>query len=553
MFDTLTRGFRNARQKFTGMGEFTESNISEPLRDIRMALLEADVDFKVTKNYLAAVKEKLLGQEVRLKLKGKRGVASISIEEQFTKSCYDVLVDLMGPVDSSLQFPKTGMASIMMVGLQGSGKTTTAAKLAKYIEKKYNRKPCLVAADVYRPAAIEQLKVLGNSLGYPVYSDDSKDPPGICERAVAFAKSKGRDLLIFDTAGRLAIDEVLMEELVQIKKRVSPDNIFLVIDAMIGQDAVKTASAFDKILEISGSILTKLDGDARGGSALSVKEVTGKPVKFLGVGETLDKLEEFRPEGMASRILGMGDVVGLVQDFEEVVDADKAEKDAEKMLQGKFDMADFLEQIKMIQKMGSLKDLMEKLPFFPNGLPDEVNIDDNELVKIESIINSMTTQERKAPDLLFTVPEKYKNAPKWRKKKGVPMEYDTGRVKRIANGSGRKFNEVTDLLSRFLTMKQVMGQMGQSKGGLLSKIPGFKQLSQMKQMKNMNVDDLMGMSGGMGENPMENPMGNPMENPMGRPPASKSRFSKTSASKSKTKKKKQMAKNSKKKARKKKK
>ncbi|MBU1239163.1 signal recognition particle protein Srp54, partial [Myxococcota bacterium] len=463
MLDTLTRGFRNARQKLSGMGEFTESNVKEALRDVRMALLEADVDFKVTKTFLDTVKEELLGQEVTLKLKSaKFGQKAVSIGELFIKSCFDQLVDLMGPVDSSIDLPPRGISTIMMVGLQGSGKTTTTAKLARYLEKKHNKKPLLVAADVYRPAAIEQLKVLGNRLGYPVYSDDSKDPPGICERAVEYAKSHGRDLCIFDTAGRLAIDEVLMEELVQIRKRVAPDNIFLVIDAMIGQDAVKTATAFDKKLELAGSILTKLDGDARGGSALSVKAVTGKPIKFLGMGESLDRLEEFRPEGMASRILGMGDVVGLVQDFEEVVDAEKAEKDAEKMLMGKFNMTDFLEQIKAIKKMGSLKDLMEKLPFFPNGLPDEVNLDDSELVKIEAIIHSMTNKERNFPDVLFDVPEKYQNVPKWRKKKGVPMEYNMSRITRIAKGSGRQTQDVMDLLSRFLTMKNLMAQLGQN-------------------------------------------------------------------------------------------
>ncbi len=467
----------------------------------------------------------------------------VSISELFIKACYDHLVSLMGPVDTSITIPKRGIGSIMMVGLQGSGKTTTTGKVARYLEKKYKRKPLLVAADVYRPAAIEQLKVLGNRLGFPVYAEETKDPPGICERAIDYARSHGRDFLIYDTAGRLAIDEVLMEELVEIRRRVEPDNILLVIDAMIGQDAVKTASAFDAKLELSGSILTKLDGDARGGSALSVKRVTGKPIKFLGMGESLDKLEEFRPEGMASRILGMGDVVGLVQDFEEVVSEEKAEADAEKMLKGKFNMSDFLEQIKMIQRMGSLKDLMAKLPFFPNGLPEEINLDDTKLVKIESIIHSMTKQERNYPDVLFVVPEKYKNAPRWRKKKGIPMEYHMERITRIARGSGRQVQEVLDLLTQFMTMRNMMAQLGQNKG-IMSKIPGLKQLAQMKQMKNMDVEDLMAMSGMA---PSEDPGMEPRMGGMG----GRRRPQLSSAQKAKNKSKKKAAKKARKKSKKK--
>jgi signal recognition particle subunit SRP54 len=534
MLDTLTNGFRAARQKLTGVAEINDENIAEALRDVRMALLEADVDFKVAKDFLAKVKERLAGQILQLKA-GKAGQKmKVSPGEHFIKACYDELVQLMGPVDAQLEMPKKGLTVVMMVGLQGSGKTTTCAKLARYLEKTNGRKPMLVAADVYRPAAVEQLKVLGSRLGYPVYFEDGvKDPPGICERAVLHAKMNGRDTVLLDTAGRLAIDEVLMEELAEIKRRVNPGNIFLVLDSMIGQDAVKTAKAFDERLTITGSILTKLDGDARGGSALSVKTVTGKPIKFLGIGESLDKLEVFRPEGMAQRILGMGDVVGLVKDFESVVDAEKAEEDAERMLAGKFDMADFLEQIRMIQKMGSLKDMIEKLPFFPDGLPKDVVLDDRELVRIEAIIHSMTTAERKKPDLFFQLPGDWFNRMKMKQAKKIPITFDERRVKRVARGCGRQEEDVRQLLVRFVTMRQIMGAMGQNKG-LLSKIPGFKQLSQLKAMKELNMDELMsfsGMGGMGGPGPGDDPMG------MGPGGAVKKRPQLSSAEKDKLKKK----------------
>ncbi|MGM0596215.1 MAG: signal recognition particle protein [Myxococcota bacterium] len=498
MLETLTNGFRSARHKLQGMSEINEKNIKSALREVKMSLLEADVDFKVTKNFIKNVKEQLKGEVVKVKAQGDKNI-KVKPGEHFIKACYDELVNLMGPVDLSLEIPEKGIASFMMVGLQGSGKTTTTAKLAKYLQKNHKRKPLLVAADVYRPAAIDQLKVLGKQTGFEVYSEDVKDPPGICERAVKYAKLNGLDTLIFDTAGRLAIDEVLMEELIQIKKRTQPDNIFLVIDAMIGQDAVKTASTFDDKLDISGSILTKLDGDARGGSALSIKKVTGKPIKFLGMGESLDNLEEFRPEGMASRILGMGDIVGLVQDFEDVVDAEQAEKDAEKMLKGKFNMSDFLEQIKTIQKMGSLKDLMEKMPFFPDGLPDEMNLDDSELVRIEAIINSMTKTEKDDPETLIKNSREVQRNARRKHKKNIKLKFYSDRTKRIAKGSGTKTKDVEELIARFITMRQVMAQLGQNQG-LLSKIPGFKQLNQMKKMKNMDVNDLMSF-GQMGDTP----------------------------------------------------
>ncbi len=378
MFETLTKGFRSAKQKFQGLAELDEKTVDEALGEVRTALLEADVGFDVVKDFCAQVKEKAVGVIVKVRASSKEKVRRVTPEDQFVKLCHDELVLLMGPIDSDLHFAKKGPTGIMMVGLQGSGKTTTVGKLARYLEKRGSR-PLLVAADVYRPAAIEQLQVLGKQLNMPVFAEPGGSPPLICEKAHRFAAESGRDVVIFDTAGRLAIDELLMNELKEIKRRTNPANIFFVIDAMIGQDAVATAKTFHDWLDYDGVILTKLDGDARGGAALSVKAVTGKPVKFVGMGESLDRLEEFRPDGMASRILGRGDVVGLVQQFEEVVDEEKAEQDALRMLKGKFDMNDFLEQISILKKMGPLSEMVEKIP----GIADaNIQVDDRELVRI---------------------------------------------------------------------------------------------------------------------------------------------------------------------------
>ena len=310
------------------------------------------------------------------------------------------------------------------------------------------------------------------------------------------AYETNRDVVLFDTAGRLAIDEPLMAELDDIKKRTKPNEVLFVIDAMIGQDAVKTAKTFNDRVGVTGVILTKLDGDARGGAALSIKEVTGKPIKFLGMGEGLDKLEEFRPEGLASRILGMGDIVGLVKDFEQVVDAEKAEEDALRMLKGKFDMQDFLEQIRLIQKMGSLKDLFEKLPFFGGGLPEGVNLDDRELTKIEAMISSMTLEERLNPQVFVATSWEDYATTAGRQAKRRRADFDASRVKRIAKGSGRAEQEVKELLQKFAQMRQMMVQLGASTG-LMGKIPGMKQFSQMKKLANMDINALMSAGGGM--------------------------------------------------------
>src|SRR6185369_16791753 len=366
MFDTLAKGFRQARNRLAGLTELTEGNIEAALREVRLSLLEADVEIGVVKAFLARVKQKAIGQTLASRVKHEGETTAVSASDLFIKICHDELEAMMDFEGEPIHWASSGATGIMMVGLQGSGKTTTCAKLARYLEKSEQKKPLLVAADMQRPAAVEQLKVLGQQLGIPVFNVAGESPVAICQAARAEAKRLGRDVVIYDTAGRLAIDEPLMKELSDIKAAVVPDNIFLVIDAMIGQDSVRTAAAFNERLSVTGVVLTKLDGDARGGAALSVKEVTGAPVLFSGVGEGSDKLEEFRAEGMAGRILGMGDVVGLMKDFEGVVDQKKAEEDAARMLSGQFSLEDFLQQIRMIQQMGSLKDLVERLPGLGN-------------------------------------------------------------------------------------------------------------------------------------------------------------------------------------------
>jgi signal recognition particle subunit SRP54 len=475
MFDAIAKGFRQAKNRLAGLTELTEGNVESALREVRLSLLEADVEIGVVKTFLARVKEKALGEVVRIRAKGGDGeTVKVSAGDQFTKICYDELVGFMAPPESpAIAFAPKGITGIMMVGLQGSGKTTTCAKLARML-KKDGKKPLLVAADMQRPAAVEQLTVLGKSIGVPVFNIPGESPVAICTKAVAEAKSKGCDVIVFDTAGRLAIDEALMQELADIKTNVSPENIFLVVDAMIGQDAVKVSKGFHDRLGLTGVVLTKLDGDARGGAALSVKEVTGAPVRFVGMGEGTDKFEEFRPEGMASRVLGMGDVVGLMKDFQEVIDEKKAAEDAAKMLSGNFTLGDFLDQIRMIKKMGSLNDIVAKMPGMEQMVPPGVNLDDRELVRIEAMIQSFTSFERNDPYALVREPS---------------------RVARIAKGSGQTEQGVQELVQKFLFMKQMMDGMGGGMGGLgglLGKIPGVKQLQMAKQLKKM-----AGGAGGM--------------------------------------------------------
>jgi signal recognition particle subunit SRP54 len=466
MLETVSKGFKAARNKLKGRTEITAEVVDDALRDIRVSLLEADVAFEVVKRFVARVREKAVGEVVETKVDTKKGKVRATPQDHFIKICHDELEALMGPVDTSLKVKARGPTGVMMVGLQGSGKTTTAGKLAsRYLKE--GKKPLLVAADVYRPAAVDQLQVLGKQLGVPVFHEAGAKPPDLCRRALEQAARDKNDVVIYDTAGRLAIDEPLMQELEEIQRQVSPDNVLLVCDAMIGQDAVKTASEFDRRLSLDGFILTKLDGDARGGAALSIKEVTGKPIKFLGMGEGLDKLEEFRPEGLASRILGFGDIVGLMKDFEQHVDEDKAEEDAKKLLSGDFTLDDFVSQIRLVRKMGPLGELMEKFPLF-GELPEGFKFDDAALGKIVAMVDSMTRVERLRPDLL-----------------------DDRRVKRVAKGSGRSEKEVKDLLKQYDTMRGVMKQIGDAPG-LLSRLPGIKQLFQLRQMQGKGMEDVLG-------------------------------------------------------------
>ncbi|MBI3185597.1 MAG: signal recognition particle protein [Myxococcales bacterium] len=475
MLETVSKGFRAAKNRLAGKTEIGPEAVDESLRDIRVSLLEADVAFEVVKKFVARVREKAIGEVVKTTITDKHGRRiRVTPSDHFVKICHDELEALMGPVDATLKLkPKGQVSGVMMVGLQGSGKTTTAGKLANYFLKQ-EKKPLLVAADIYRPAAVEQLRVLGERLGVPVFFEPDTSPPELAKKGYAAAREKRCDVVIIDTAGRLAIDEQLMQELEAIKSAVAPDNVVLVVDAMIGQDSVRTAAEFDRRLSLDGFILTKLDGDARGGAALSIKEVTGKPIKFLGMGEALDRLEEFRPDGLASRILGFGDIVGLMKDFEAVVDEEKAEEDAKKLLSGRFNMRDFVEQIRMVRKMGPLKDLLEKFPIFGEWT-EQLNPDEKELGKIEALFDSMTEKERLDPSLV-----------------------DDARMSRIAKGSGRKKHEVVELMQKFGMMQQLMGSIGQNPG-LLGRIPGFRQLGQLSQLKGLDLKEIFGKDAKMME------------------------------------------------------
>jgi signal recognition particle subunit SRP54 len=465
MFDALAKGFKAAKNRLAGLTELNEQNVEAALREVRLSLLEADVELGVVKAFLARVREKALGEVVRVRAKTQDGqTLRVSASEAFVKICHDELVAFMspGPGPHVMLAPKGEPTGIMMVGLQGSGKTTTCAKLARWL-KKEGHKPILVAADMQRPAAVEQLKILGEQAGVPVFDVPGATPLDICRQGLSQARAHkdGADVVIYDTAGRLAIDEVLMKELADIKEAVHPHNVFLVVDAMIGQDAVKTSKAFHERLGLTGVVLTKLDGDARGGAALSVKEVTGAPVRFAGVGEQLDKFEEFRPDGMASRVLGMGDVVGLMKDFQEVVDEKEAAEKAMKMLEGQFSLDDFLEQIRTIQRMGSVKDLIAKMPGMADMMPPGADIDDQELVRIEAIIQSFTRFERRDPYALIREPS---------------------RATRIAKGSAQPEAQVQELVQKFLFMKQMMEGLGANMG-MLGRMPGMKNVAMARQLR----------------------------------------------------------------------
>ncbi len=438
MFENISDRLNEVFKKLRGHGKLTESNIEEGMREVRMALLEADVNFKVVKDFIAAVTERAVGHEV---------LESLSPGQQVIKIVHEELISLLGGEAEALQLGGKSPVVIMLVGLQGSGKTTTAGKLARILKKK-GRKPYLVPADVYRPAAIEQLHVLGQAVDVPVHpSQADQNPVDICGNALIAADATGRDTLIIDTAGRLHVDEDLMGELSRIKEKLSPAEILFVADAMTGQDAVTVADKFNQDLSISGVVLTKMEGDARGGAALSIKKVTGRPIKFVGVGEDLDALEVFHPDRTASRILGMGDVLTLIEKAEAVVDKKKAEKLAKKIKKDAFTLEDFRDQIQQIKKMGNLEQIMGMIPGINKfkQLKDMPKPDEKELNRVEAIINSMTPDERK----------KY-------------LIINASRRQRIARGSGTSVQEVNKVIKSYTDMLKMMKKMkGKMGGGVL--------------------------------------------------------------------------------------
>ena len=427
MFENLSDRLQDVVHKIKGYGKITEENISEMMREIRLSLLEADVNYKVVKEFTNNVKEKALGEEVN---------KSLNPGELFVKIVKDELTELLGGENTPLNI-SGNPATLMLVGLQGSGKTTTIGKLANYLRKNNKKKPLRVACDVYRPAAIDQLKQIGKELNIEVYSEGKGNPVEISNNAIKYAKDNGYDYVLIDTAGRLQIDESLMDELINIQKEVNPDETILVIDSMMGQDAINVINGFNDKIKLSGVILTKLDGDTRGGVALSVKHLTNLPIKFIGVSEKMDGLTPFYPERMASRILGMGDILSIVEQVQSEIDEKEAEKTAKKMMKGNFDLEDFLNQLNQIKKLGPLENLLKLLPGAKKMGLNNVNIDPKIMKRTEAIVLSMTLEERRDPSIL-----------------------KASRKKRIADGSGTTVTDVNKLLNQFEEMKKMMKMMG---------------------------------------------------------------------------------------------
>lgn len=445
-FQGLAERLQATMQKITGKGKITEQDVKDMMREVRFALIEADVNLKVVKKFVKTVSERAIGQEV---------MKSLTPGQQVVKIVKDELTELMGGEQNPIQFSRKPPTVIMMVGLQGAGKTTTTGKLATVLRKKHNRKPLLVAADVYRPAAIQQLETLGKQIDMPVFSlGTDVSPVEITRQALEHAKEEHHDVVMIDTAGRLHVDENLMQELVDIKELAQPDEIFLVVDAMTGQDAVNVAKSFDDALGVTGVVLTKLDGDTRGGAALSIREVTGKPIKFVGMGEKMDALEPFHPERMASRILGMGDVMSLIEKAQANVDEEKAKELEDKFMNQTFTLDDFLDQMDQVKKMGPLDELLKMIPGMNKmkGL-ENAQVDEKQMGQIEAIIRSMTPEER-------TYPEKM----------------NASRKKRVATGSGTTISQVNRLLKQFEDMKKMVKQMsGMAGKGKKKKMPSFDQ------------------------------------------------------------------------------
>ncbi len=430
MFETISEQLGAVFERLRRSGRITEKNVRESMRQVRTALLEADVHYNVVRDFTRKVTEQAVGEKI---------IRSVSPGQQIVKLVHDELIELMGPVDHRIPFASDGPTVIMLAGLQGSGKTTTCGKLAKFFIAK-GKHPCMVAADVKRPAAVEQLRIVGEQVGVPVYFESGGNPVKICARAVKQAKKDGRDVVILDTAGRLHIDEEMMGEIRDIARTVHPHQIYLVCDAMTGQDAVNSAASFNEDLELDGVILTKMDGDARGGAALSVKAVTGKPIKFVGTGEKLDRLEEFHPDRMADRILGMGDVVSLVERAQETVDVEEAARLQAKLRKNTLNLEDFMVQLKQLKRMGPLKELLGMIPGMGKqmAMPE---LDGTELTQIEAMIQSMSPAERAEPDLI-----------------------EASRRARIARGSGTEPADVSGLLKQFKQMKQMMRRFGPGAG-----------------------------------------------------------------------------------------
>lgn len=443
MFSILQDKLETTLKNLKGQGTLTEDNVTESLRQVRRAFLEADVNFKVTKMFVNAVKEKALGRDV---------LNSISPGQQIVKIIHDELVSIMGGEAQEIQIGNKNPFGILMVGLQGSGKTTFSGKISLYLRSKLKKKPLLVAADVYRPAAIKQLQVLGKSLGIPVYDEGQGNPVEIVKNAKEYAIDNGHDVIIYDTAGRLQVDKELMAELENIVDAVQPDEKLFIADSMIGQEAVNVAEEFFNRLNFTGVCLSKLDGDTRGGAALSIRQMTGVPIRFVGVGEKLQQLEIFHPDRMAGRILGMGDVVSLVEKAQDVIDEKDAKNLAKKIMNNKFDLDDFLKQLRTIKKLGPITDIMKMIPGM-NKLPMD-NFDPRDLVRVEAVLSSMTPKERKYPKIL-----------------------NGSRRSRIARGSGTSSQQVNQVLKQFDEMKKMMKQMTQmtkKMGGKgMPKMPGM--------------------------------------------------------------------------------
>lgn len=438
-FEGLSEKLTSAFRKLKSKGKLSEKDVKDAMREVRLALLEADVNYKVAKDFTQKVTDRAVGEEVMQSLTPAQMVIKIVNEE---------LVSLMGTGEARINTASVPPTIIMLCGLQGSGKTTHAAKLA-LMQKKKGHRPLLVACDVYRPAAIKQLQVVASQSGVPCFEMGNNNPVKIAKEAIKHAKDHGNDIVILDTAGRLHIDEALMDELKNIKNEVNPQEILLVVDSMTGQDAVNVAKSFNDLLDITGVILTKLDGDTRGGAALSVKEVTGKPIKFMGVGEKLEDLEIFHPDRMASRILGMGDMLSLIEQAEKKIDYEKAEKMANKLVKNKFDLNDLLDQMAQFKKMGSMKSILSKLPGISQKIGD-IDIDDRQIDRLCAIVLSMTREEREKPDII-----------------------NASRKRRIAAGSGMKVEDVNALLKRFSQMQKIMKQFTGKNGKTKKRFPGL--------------------------------------------------------------------------------